>query len=110
MVQVHALRLAARRPHPRSQVGRGGRGQILFPRGHLLEHGVDGGMVMLERQEKTGQAPHRPCGGNGLGQRSLTVGNGFAFPCNRHAGPFVSDVFRSTAFLANLYRIAVLYG
>ncbi len=65
---------------------------------------------MLERQEKTGQAPHRPCDGNGLGQRLLTVGNGFAFPCNRHAGPFVSDVFRSTAFLANLYRIAVLYG
>ena len=99
VVQVDPLRLAAL-PDPRSGVGCGGRGEILLPRGHLLEHGGYGRMVVLEREKKTGQAPHCPCGSNGLGQRLFAVGNGLAFPCNHDARPF----------LANLYRIAVLYG
>ena len=99
VVQVDALRLAAsarsaawdrvRRPQPAPSP----------TAANLREHGVDGRMLVLEREQQTGQAPQRAGGGDGLRQRLLTESGRLAFPLSLRHVPLAP-------FLANLYRIA----
>ena len=105
MVQVHALSVGAVRSDPRRGVRRDRRGQFPLPLGELREHRVDGGMVVLQRQQQVGQTTERAGGGDSLRQRLLTE-SGSALG---HVSPF-DPLFRWHAFLANLYKIAILYG
>jgi hypothetical protein len=65
---------------------------------------------MLQRQQQAGETADRACGGDGLRQRPLAIPQGVTRCRIRHAGPFLGGLFRKQAFLANLYRIAILYG
>ena len=46
--------------------------QLVLPLGDLLDHGVDGRVGVLQRQQQAGEAPQRARGGDGLGERLLT--------------------------------------
>ena len=102
VVQIHALLFAAL-PDPGRGVRRESGRQLALPLGELREHCVYGRMLVLQREELPGQAPQRARGGDRLCQWLLAVSRcGF-----RHGS---SSMFRLCAFLANLYRIAILYG
>ena len=46
--------------------------QLLLPFGDPLDHGVDRGVGMLQRQQLACETPERARGGDGLGERLLT--------------------------------------
>ena len=107
VIQVHPLGLGALRPDPRCRVGRcGGAASSRSHSAICATHGVDRRMLVFQREQQPGQPPQRPGGGDGLRQRLLTEPGGAL----GHELPFACRLFRQDAFLANLYRIAILYA
>ena len=106
VVEVHTLLLGTLRTDTGRRIRRCRSRELTFPLGDLGDDGVDGRVFVFQRQQQPGQPAQRPGGGHRLRQRLLPETGGAL----SHESPFACRLFRQHAFLANLYKIAILYA